>query len=174
MALKKITANDLAGKGVIGMADTPQLTALELQKKIEEVVREVVIPTLNANVEQTVSPEILAAAIGAVAKDEFSLGEVRTNKVWRDGTPIYRKVIDIPSVSATKTVPHGIVALKSVTSLMGVMAGSDGSMRPMPVKVGASQVDFCLKGSDVALIGTGDMSVFSGCFVVVEYTKNGA
>lgn len=63
MELKKITEADLQGVGVVGMEDTPNLSALEMQKKVEEVVREVVIPVLNANVDATASKEDLRLAV---------------------------------------------------------------------------------------------------------------
>lgn len=52
MALKKITESDLAGKGVRGQADVPGLTALEMQEKVEEIVRDVVIPNINENLDE--------------------------------------------------------------------------------------------------------------------------
>ena len=52
MAFKKITSGDLAGKGVIGMADVPGLTATEMQEKVEEIVRDVVIPNINDNIDE--------------------------------------------------------------------------------------------------------------------------
>lgn len=51
MPLKKITENDLAGKGVRGQADVPGLSAEEMQIKVEEIVRDVVIPNINENVD---------------------------------------------------------------------------------------------------------------------------
>ena len=56
MKLRKITEADLQGVGVIGMEDTPNLSALEMQKKVEEVVREVVIPAINAKFFTVSSP----------------------------------------------------------------------------------------------------------------------
>ncbi|MBP0980162.1 MAG: hypothetical protein J6Q18_01220 [Oscillospiraceae bacterium] len=47
MDYKKITENDLVGKGVVGQPDTPALSALEMQNKVEEIVRDVVIPAFN-------------------------------------------------------------------------------------------------------------------------------
>ena len=47
MEYKKITENDLVGKGVVGQPDTPALSALEMQNKVEEIVRDVVIPAFN-------------------------------------------------------------------------------------------------------------------------------
>ena len=42
--LEKITPEELVGKGVIGLADTPKLTAPEMQQKFEETARGVIIP----------------------------------------------------------------------------------------------------------------------------------
>ena len=63
MGLKKITEADLQGFGVVGMEDTPNLSAVEMQKKVEEVVREVVIPAINSNIDATASKEDLSLAV---------------------------------------------------------------------------------------------------------------
>ncbi|MBR5309574.1 MAG: hypothetical protein IKU42_00435 [Oscillospiraceae bacterium] len=52
MAFKKITESDLYGKGVIGQPDVPGLEPRELQEKMEEIVRDVVIPAMNENIEE--------------------------------------------------------------------------------------------------------------------------
>lgn len=49
MALKQITSTDLANKGVSGMPDVPGLSTSEMQAKLEEIVRDVVIPAFNNN-----------------------------------------------------------------------------------------------------------------------------
>ena len=46
--MRKITEADLAGKGVLGMPDTPGLSATDMQEKMEEITRDVVIPHFNA------------------------------------------------------------------------------------------------------------------------------
>lgn len=48
MSYNKITGADLTGMGVVGQADTPALTALEMQNKVEEVPRAVIIPHFNS------------------------------------------------------------------------------------------------------------------------------
>ncbi len=63
MTLRKITEYDLEGKGVIGMPDVPELTATEMQKKVEEIVRDVVIPLFNSNVDKTATKEELENAV---------------------------------------------------------------------------------------------------------------
>lgn len=54
MAFEKITDADLQGKGVVGQPDVPGLTALEMQEKIEEIVRAVVIPKVNGLIDDIV------------------------------------------------------------------------------------------------------------------------
>ena len=63
MNLIKITDADLEGKGVVGMEDTPNLSAFEMQNKVEEIVRAVVIPAINRNIDATVSKKDLAEVV---------------------------------------------------------------------------------------------------------------
>lgn len=44
----KITSADLTGKGVTGMADTPNLTTAQMQQKLDEIAKEVIPPKFNA------------------------------------------------------------------------------------------------------------------------------
>jgi hypothetical protein len=51
----KITETDLAGKGVIGLPDTPGLSAADMQAKFEETARSVIIPRFNALIDDIVA-----------------------------------------------------------------------------------------------------------------------
>lgn len=62
--LEKITAEELVGKGVIGMDDSPKLTAEEMQKKFEETAREVIVPKFNRLIE-ALTGENGAGEVGA-------------------------------------------------------------------------------------------------------------
>jgi len=68
--LRKITAEDLSGKGVIGLADTPGLSANELQRRFEETAREIIIPAYNELVEE-LQGEGGANAIGLTPPETF-------------------------------------------------------------------------------------------------------
>lgn len=61
---QKITDGDLTGKGVIGLPDTPNLTAAEMQRKFEETAREVIVPKFNGLVDALKS-EDAGGEIGA-------------------------------------------------------------------------------------------------------------
>ena len=49
--LRKITETDLANKGVMPLADVPGLSAEDMKAKFEEIVRSVVIPIFNQNMQ---------------------------------------------------------------------------------------------------------------------------
>ena len=63
MAVEIITEADLEGKGVMGQPDVPGLSAAEMQAKIEEIVRSVVIPKVNEIINGYVSDETLAHTV---------------------------------------------------------------------------------------------------------------
>ncbi len=79
MALKKITAADLAGKGVVGMADVPGLPREEMQYKVEEIVRDVVIPALNHNADNTATKEELQQAVFDAGAGDMAAAVYDTN-----------------------------------------------------------------------------------------------
>ena len=47
MAFTHITPADLTGKGVVGLPDTPQLSALAMQQKFDEIATDVIVPKFN-------------------------------------------------------------------------------------------------------------------------------
>ena len=63
MAVEIITEADLEGKGVMGQPDVPGLSAAEMQAKVEEIVRSVVIPKVNEIINGYVSDETLAQTV---------------------------------------------------------------------------------------------------------------
>lgn len=52
MAYNKITAEDTAGKGNVGMPDVPGLSTLEMQKKLDELSSDVIIPHFNELIDE--------------------------------------------------------------------------------------------------------------------------
>ena len=64
MPFKQVTEQDLKGKGVIGQPAVPGLSVTDMQKSVEQVVREAAIPAHNQLCEQ-LEAEAAAADIGA-------------------------------------------------------------------------------------------------------------
>lgn len=57
MALEKITQSDLANKGVIGLEDTPALSTLAMQEKLDELATDVLVPKFNALIDDLESTD---------------------------------------------------------------------------------------------------------------------
>lgn len=94
MSYKKITAEDIAGKGVVGQADTPLLSALEMQNKVEEIVRDVVIPAYNSLIDSividfgnTYSKDEVEDAIARTIT-EIGAGDMAKSIYDKDGTGV--------------------------------------------------------------------------------------
>lgn len=67
MELKKITEADLEGKGLVGMEDAPVLSGDAFRYKFEEIVRDVVIPIYNDNLNKTVTKEEMEKTLTELA-----------------------------------------------------------------------------------------------------------
>lgn len=65
MAFKKISDADLKEKGNIGKPDTPGVTTAEMQRILDEIPREVLVPALNALID-ALGAQDAAANLGAV------------------------------------------------------------------------------------------------------------
>lgn len=65
MAFAKITDSDLKGKGNVGRPDTPGVTTAEMQRILDEIPREVIVPALNALID-ALGAQDAAENLGAV------------------------------------------------------------------------------------------------------------
>ena len=80
MSLKRITEDDLAGRGVRGQADVPGLTAAEMQEKVEEIVRSVVISAMNENSEKIEENFATKEELGEVVPVSYTHLTLPTNQ----------------------------------------------------------------------------------------------
>ena len=114
------------------------------------------------------------------AFDIYSLTETRTNKVWVDGKPIYRKVINCSPLpnNTTTEYPAGIAGVVDfVTSITGVMYGTNSRYTmslPFTMPTGPAIYGTGImyrQPNDAIAIQTGiDRSDFIG-YAFLEYTK---
>lgn len=81
MAFNKIDTADLAGKGVIGLPDLPQLSTSNMQEKFEETARDVIVPHFNELIEdlEEKGGPVQSQDIVAIRINENSQLEVSTN-----------------------------------------------------------------------------------------------
>lgn len=80
---RKITNEDLANRGVMGLPDVPGLTAIEMQKKLEEISREVIIPRYNELVDSVTSTCDEFSKLNSYAVGDYCIYQ---NKLYKCNT----------------------------------------------------------------------------------------
>ena len=110
----------------------------------------------------------------AVEKDIYSTTETKTNKVWIDGKPIYRKVINIGALpnTSSKDVNHNISNLDKIINYYGSAQTSGGSYLCLPYASTSSgtTVQLWANSTIVRVITGTDRTDYSG-YIILEYTK---
>lgn len=149
MALKNITETDLANKGVIGQPDSPQLSALEMQQKVEEVVRSVAIPAINQHATQ------LASASGA--------GEIGATAVEGLSGATVQAILNAVGVSlANKVDPETIDTInQNISDIVGALQMKVGSMQIKEIRINDdAMLEYTFDGINYAVLsGDGTPSV---------------
>lgn len=108
--------------------------------------------------------------------DLYSTSEVKTNKVWTDGRPIYRKTYDVGALPNTnsKTIDLDITNLDFVIDIYGTCKrNSDSAFLPLPYLYPSNlneQIAIYLRLGQMIINAGQDRSAFSG-YVTLEYTK---
>lgn len=105
---------------------------------------------------------------------DYTTTEQNTGRLWIDGKTIYRKQINLGSLTDTtpKHVPHGIANLSTVVSLSGFV--TNGSVfLPLPLaryNNFESQIGLFANKTDIVVEPGNDRTTYTG-YVVIEYTK---
>lgn len=107
--------------------------------------------------------------------DEYSTYEIKTNKVWIDGKPIYRKVINfgiLPN-NNIKKVSHGILNIDTFVSINGITFTSEKTATALPYAHSDStnEVSLFIEGTNVAIRTFGNKTNYIKTYVTLEYTK---
>lgn len=106
---------------------------------------------------------------GASSPDTFSTNEVLTNKVWVDGKPIYRKVVNCGALpnNATKAVPHGL----SGVNVIWVGGSALGVSLPFAASTAAETIMVWVDSTNINLRTGMDRTAYNPAYVTFEYTK---
>ena len=107
--------------------------------------------------------------------DTYSTTETLTNKVWIDGKPIYRKVVNFGALpnTTTKSVAHGVTGATYFTSVTGIAknAGAGTYLQiPLAWPDANSPVALWCDSTNVYMRTMVNNSTSSG-YVILEYTK---
>ena len=104
--------------------------------------------------------------------DAYSTTEVKTNKVWIDGKPIYRKVINFGALPNTdiKQVEHNISNIGQVTMITPVAFNGTTNYDMIPYSFGNSEVRCVVTTTQISIRTNSNWSGATAV-VVIEYTK---
>ena len=126
---------------------------------------------------ETTNKNNLVSAINEVnsKKDVYSTNEVKTNKVWIDNRPIYRKVIQFTTDSVSgsfHTVSTGITGNIKITSIDGIVERSnfDNSVPYEESSTGYFYLSY-VRGTHNISYKTGSDLVELPVHVIIEYVK---
>lgn len=109
--------------------------------------------------------------------DVYSTSEVKTNKIWINGKPIYRKVVECGTLpnNTTKTVNVNIANIGDVVNLIGFATSSTGSTITLPYIYDASTyIEFYFSKTNLNVIikSSFDASIYyTTSYAILEYTK---
>lgn len=113
-------------------------------------------------------------------KDKYSTTEVKTNKVWIDGKPIYRKAIACGALpnADEKLVPHGISNINEVFYINGIAIWDrgGGAFYSMPINyinptILENSVGLYVNETNISIKTTNNLNVYTKTYIILEYTK---
>ena len=106
--------------------------------------------------------------------DLYSTSEVKTNKVWIDGKPIYRKTIDcgnLPEAGVMKSIEHNISNLGKIVNFSGSMFTAIGHQMPFPWPWENNEFNSYFIDSTYIYLDTNANRSGYSVIVTLEYTK---
>ena len=107
----------------------------------------------------------------------YSTDEINTGKLWIDGKPIYRKIIDFGSLpnATSKSVAHNINNLGFVINVSGTVYHTTViTYYPIPLQYKGNDsnynVEIYVNNTNIVMNSNTDRSFYSA-YVILEYTK---
>lgn len=107
--------------------------------------------------------------------DTYSTDEIKTNKRWIDGKPIYRKVVNTGILPNTNSIaiPHNISNIDNILSTKGwAYRSTDRIFLNLPSATYDKTAISCYSSkTNIIIVTYNDRSTFKVSYVTVEYTK---
>lgn len=105
----------------------------------------------------------------------YSTNEVLTGGTWIDGKPIYRKVIELPSLpnNSQVSIAHNITNVESFITVRGIAFNPTSTLSlPIPFveRNGQEDVQLYATATDYVISVNYDASAYTGK-IILEYTK---
>lgn len=106
------------------------------------------------------------------AEDVYSTTEVKTNKVWIDNKPIYRKVYSTSITGTSATINHNLSDV-TITNFESHITNGTNTFSGNTWRANAPSAMFCyLSGTTINWSSGGDNRTGYTLYVTLEYTKD--
>lgn len=113
-------------------------------------------------------------AVNEALLDVYSTEEIKTNKVWIDGKPIYRKVIDVTMVTteSMKSINTGITNMEICIFAYGCALYNQSTILPLNFlnADGWNSFHIANKGKTIVMQRDDTFPTTTG-YIILEYTK---
>ena len=118
--------------------------------------------------------------VNNVIKDVYSTDEVKTNKVWIDERPIYRKIISLEKndlSSGLNSINHNISNLEDIITIYGTLKRTDNNVQNL-IPWDTTNTDWKIFVSDISstsfglTLGSNSYLYLNRLNIVLEYTKS--
>lgn len=172
MAFRRIEDSELVGKGNVGQPDTPGVSTSEMQRIMDEIPREIIVPAFN-NLSDQLSDASSAASLGASVPSGVSAS--------KNVQSVIQGVLNLLNSHKSDTNnPHTTTASQVGAYSKGeadqkvqnaVSAHSDRTDNPHAVT--AAQTGAYTKAETEAAINQKVVEIGTGDMAKAEYAKNG-
>lgn len=137
MGFNEITPADLTGKGVVGLPDTPQLSALAMQQKFDEIATDVIVPKFNDVVQKLNDPsgaddiQVTDPTTGTQNNLNDALGNIETenaaNTLARH-THDNKATLDDIDATVKAAYDRLVTLLGTITGIQSVLSSSTAEL----------------------------------------------
>ena len=99
----------------------------------------------------------------------YSTEEVNTGKTWIDGKPIYRKVVELGTVTNRKHISHGITNANIILTQGNLYVGN--AIVPIPYVSSNGYITYDVTPTEVIIYVSFSQSTTYTGIIIIEYTK---
>lgn len=172
-----------AGSGLVKAVDDLTSESTQIQLSVSQLSASVIGVGQRVDAVEEVIPSTATSSNKLATQDDlnenYSATEVKTNKIWTDGKPIYRKTVatgQLPN-NTLNQIAFGVTDYDTVVSIYGVAYKSSAKADciPLPYPYPTGSVVLFTSGNASGLVvsieTSSNWTVMDTSYVTVEYTK---
>jgi hypothetical protein len=148
---------------------------INFQNNTSPYINDINLNQMQDNIENAIGDAIEEIKQEVLDAEMYSTSEIKTNKIWIDGKPIYRKVYNTTTVAGNNNISISNISsnIESIIKMDGFIIQSSGNITSLSYYYTSN--DWCnlyySANSDNIIIRCGTTASFGNTYLIVEYTK---